>query len=162
MGFFGFIGKALGKVAKAGLSTITHGASDQVIKVLKGRGVEKQVLAKGPSAPATNNEVATVRKLLPAVRLSPDAALNSIGSAIQNRVAGVQGYSKRPGKGSGFKAKTKLLRASSAPKRAKAKGTGRARAPGMVAQQNRMKALAAEWRAAGKPGRWIDYVKSRL
>jgi hypothetical protein len=38
VGLFGFVGKALGKVAKAGLSVVTGGKSDVVLKLLKGRG----------------------------------------------------------------------------------------------------------------------------
>jgi len=47
MGLFSFVGKALGKVAKAGLSVATKGLSDKVFSALKGKGQKP-----GPSKPA--------------------------------------------------------------------------------------------------------------
>jgi hypothetical protein len=39
-------------------------------------------------------------------------------------------------------------------------GVKRSLPPAMQARANRMKQMAADWRAAGKPGRWIDWVKA--
>lgn len=174
MGLFGGIFKLGGKILKAAASKVTHGASDQVLKVLKGRGQVKQVLAKGPAMPATNNEVATVRKLLPVQRLpglgSENAVLNSTGA-----LAKVPGYKGK----AGWKGKSKSKAGRSAPavaapsfslSSARTGSTRKSSAssskpkkslpPALRARANRMRQLAAEWRAAGKPGRWIDYVKA--
>ena len=187
---FGGLFKVLGKVVKSGLSVVTHGVSDEVIdqvgKVLKGRGQAKQVLAKGPDVPATNNEVATVRKLLPAHTLVrpniEDAVLRRVGGAVQQ--SGVEGYSsggKRSRKGMAWKTKSKRRRSAPAAedqstsasggrtrRRRKAGGGGssskpkRSLNPAMRARANAMRELAARWRSEGKPGRWIDYVKANL
>jgi len=96
MGLFGGIFKAVGKVAQAGLSVATHGASDKILKVLKGRGADKAVLAKGPAYPPTKNELATVRKMFPAQNMMSDAALNgalnAVGRKYQRANTGVEGY----------------------------------------------------------------------
>lgn len=172
-GVFKGIGKLAGKVAKVGLSKLTHGASDQVLKVLKGRGQVKQVLAKGPALPMTNNEVATVRKLLPVQRL-PGLGENTVLNAA-GAIGNVPGYKGK----AGWKGKSKSKAGRSAPavvapsfSRSSAKtgstrrGSGssskpkRSLPPALRERANRMRALAAAWRAEGKPGRWIDYVKA--
>lgn len=170
MGLFGgifkgiksVVGKVAGPIAKTAASVLTHGASDQVLKVLKGRGQVKQVLAKGPNVPATNNEAATIAKLLPTQRLPfsrpyqpPDASLNTFASKIRNRVAGLDAYqraapmpSKRVGKGTA----TKRKKAAPAPK-AKSK-----RAPPSGGLD--LKGLSASWKAAGKPGTWQGWIQA--
>lgn len=45
MGLFGSIFKVVGSVAKGVASKLTHGVSDQVLKLVKGRGSVKQVAA---------------------------------------------------------------------------------------------------------------------
>jgi hypothetical protein len=96
MGLFGSIFKLAGKVGKFGLSKLTHGASDQVLKVLKGRGQVHQVLAKSSTDP-TEQEKALVAKLnygSPRT-LSTVQVLDGAG-----RRGFVEGYSsKRAGKG---------------------------------------------------------------
>jgi hypothetical protein len=34
--------------------------------------------------------------------------------------------------------------------------------PKMVAQQKKMKEIAAKWHAAGEPGKWINFAKKHL
>lgn len=62
MGLFGSIFHAIGSVAKAGLSTVTHGLSDKVFSVLKGQGKSKQVLN---TPVVTGQQQALVNKLAP-------------------------------------------------------------------------------------------------
>ncbi len=156
MGLFGSIFKAVGKIAKAGASALTHGASDQVLKVLKGRGQVKQVLAKGPNSPATNNEVATVAKRLPVQRITGLGAgqvLNSLARRVT--ATGLDAYNgssepstKRVGKGSRTK------RAKAAP-RARARSSRAAPAGGLD-----LKRISQMWNAEGKPGTWLNYIKA--
>jgi len=96
MGLFGGIKKALGFAARVGLSKLTGGASDIVLKKLKGTGQVKQVLAK-KGMPTTAQDRALVNKLFPdAVNPSikqTEQVLDAAGSR-----AGVPGYPKRVGK----------------------------------------------------------------
>jgi hypothetical protein len=57
------------------------------------------------------------------------------------------------GKAKGRRAKRRSAKRSTA-------GGKRSLPPAMQARANRMKQMAADWRAAGKPGRWIDWVKA--
>lgn len=162
MSLFGGIFRAVGKIAKAGLSSITHGASDQVIKVFKGRGQVKQVFAKGPNAPATNNEAATVAKLIPSHRvagLGAGAALNSLAHRIT--ATGLDAYnnsssgSKRVGKGSSRKSKASSK--SSMPSRKPKRVSGGRRIPSGGLD---LKEISRMWKAEGKPGTWLNYIKA--
>jgi len=179
VGLFGGIFKAIGKVAKAGASALTHGASDQVLKVLKGRGQAKQVLAKGPTAPATQQDVALVTKRLPVRNLmreasvaTENAVLNQAGkkAGIGGFMKGIQWKTKRKRSFAGPAAPRAVNRSTSPSQRAasakRSSGSSlkprRSLPPALRARANAMSALAARWRAEGKPGRWIEYVKANL
>lgn len=171
MGLFSFVGKALGKVAKAGLSALTHGASDKVLKVLKGTGGTTKNTAFGSNA-SPAQEQALVAKLTP---FKPHVVNTT--RVIQAAASGVNTYSgkkRMPGKrkaalspeaalrreelaflrtpaGAAYKKQQRVYRArekrdqggSGAPR------TRRKLSAGMAVMANRMKALAAEWRGLG-------------
>jgi hypothetical protein len=62
MGLFGFVKRAVGKVAKFGLGQLTGGASDIAFKALEQRGKRKKTLAGGLKL-KTNQQEALENKL---------------------------------------------------------------------------------------------------
>jgi hypothetical protein len=144
MGLFSNIGKVLGGIAKAGLSVATHGVSDKIISGVKG------LTARNPKPPKTDalteqNMLASLKYNLPLKASRTEA---------------------RQGEGWNFATAGKRARARGKPKPRSARiasaalsavaptpGTPRRRraptSPAMNAQAQKIKALAAEWRALG-------------
>lgn len=150
MGFFGILKKVGGAVLKAGLSKVSGGVSDSVLKVLKGRGQAKATLAK-QSVPMTEQEMALVRKLgpdrMPSVRQTEtimDAAV------ADNLTYGKYGRKSRVKR----KPRAQAMDMPTAKPRRSRRGGLR---PGML----NLAAMAAQWRAAGKPGSWRQWIKSK-
>lgn len=136
MGLFGFVGKALGKVAKAGLSVATKGLSDKVFSALKGKG-NKPTATKPTATPTMQNQALMAKLGAPVVKLSQTEAGEGgyVASALRRR-----GTRRRSAK--------KAPRSSSSTKRRPPTG-------GLD-----LKALSASWRAAGKPGTWQSWIQA--
>lgn len=184
MGLFGGLFKVIGKVARAGLSSATHGASEQVLKVLKGRGGPKQVIAK-QGMPATNQEKALVNKLLPIEpRLKTTERVLAGVNALDHRRRKMGPVITKVMKGDVWRSRggrtEEELRKIGATQveidllrkgRGAQASAGRVSAGGGVRASSGkrkpppggldLKRMAVAWRAAGKPGRWIDWIKSR-
>jgi len=160
MGLFGSILKGVKKVAgfaaKTGLSKLTGGASDIVLKKLKGTGQVKAVLAK-TGIPPTEQDKALVNKLFPD-RVNPSVKQTERVLDVAGYQAGVPGYSKpkKVGKGGRVGKSSRLTEppewdrsysgngTGKKPKKKKLKGTGKS-----TPQAQKMKALAAQWRGLG-------------
>lgn len=190
MGLFGFLKKAVGKVAKAGLSIVTHGASDKVLKAIKASAGSKSprqqeaLIAKlEPVAPRTKN----TERHIPGWGFASDG----YGGGKRART-----YGKRRaagGKGSWRSTGAVELDASGAPtgrewfnatgeqdfeapgeyrpvRAGKARRMGRKRARRPAAARTgrkapkgglNLKALSTAWKAAGKPGTWQGWIKAQ-
>lgn len=150
MGLFSGLKKLVGKVAKAGLSVVTRGASDKVIGVAKGlfAGKPKQARATMP-ARATAKEQALIAKLTP-----PKPRV----SITEGRM--VEGWSFGSPKRSMRRAtKGRRKAAMSVPKRAGSPAKPRSgRKPPSGGLD--LKAIGVLYRQQGKPGKWIDFVKA--
>jgi len=142
VGFFKFVGKALGKVAKLGLSVATKGLSDKVFSALKQTGQAKQAAKAAAANLVTQQQQAQAAKI--ATAAAPKA---TISKAVQ--------------------VKEFFPASGTAPKkRKKRKATATAKAPkaksGRVAPKGGLdlKKIGVMWRSEGKPGTWIEYVKA--
>lgn len=135
MGLFGFVGKALGKVAKAGLSVATKGLSDKVFSALKGSG-KKPTATKPTVTPNIQNQALMAKLGAPVLKLSQTEAAG--GDYVR---AAATKKRKKP-------KKAKAPKASSGAKRAAPKG-------GLD-----LKKIGQMYQAAGKPMPWLDFVKA--
>jgi len=156
MGLFGFLKKAIGGLAKVGLSRLTGGVSDKVLSVLKGRGLQKA----------------------PALSLAQQALLNKVGPPAMR----VKRTETDETEGWGF-SRAKRERAMGKAAVARALATGRLSArggyelePEVAPTRSRkgkkgrkghaptggldLKALSASWKAAGKPGSWPQWIQA--
>lgn len=135
MGLLGFVGKALGKVAKAGLSVATKGLSDKVFSALKGKGA-KPAATKPTTTPTLQNQALMAKLGAPVLKLSQTEAGEGgyIASALRRRRA--------------------PRRAKRASQRKPPSGGGRKPPSGGLD----FKALSASWKAAGKPGTWQGWI----
>lgn len=173
MGLFGFIGKAVGKVAKAGLSVATRGVSDKVLAVLKSSTQGKKL-----KVGMTRADQLLAAKYSPSVRTTESGSHTLLKSAAAgghkfgtysqkdppatNERPGKRRPRNRPATAGASSARAKPrrspARARSAPKRALvAKPKGR-RAPPTGGLD--LKGLSQSWRAAGKPGSWQGWIKA--
>lgn len=162
MGLFGSIGKLLGGVAKAGLSVATRGVSDKVLSALKGMGKKRSSTALKPQL-WTEQQAALVNKMgqaVPRVRRTEVMADAVSGDALP-------GYYKRKSSYKRKRASTRRAATSapepatprrSAPRRTRRTTAGGKRQPPPGGLD--LRAMAAQWRSAGKPGRWIDWIRS--
>lgn len=159
-GLFKIAKKVVGTGAKMVASKLTGGASDIVLKKLKGTGQLKATTAK-TGMPTTEQERALVNKAFPD-QLNPsikqteyiiDEAGQRAGVIAKRR--GATGKARRTMKPrysdqhleEAYAAGWRPAPAKKAPKKKapkKTKGTGKT-----TSQAQKMKALAAEWRAAG-------------
>lgn len=140
MGLFGFIGK----IAKAGLSVATRGASDVVLKQLKAIGASK----KG-NARQTTAAQAMAARALPSVKITT----HSVRSALEGAAAGNGSPGDTTTKtiimGRTPRVKAARRRRASVRRKGKRKSTGRKAPASFAAFAAKSKQLAAEWRAAG-------------
>lgn len=155
MGFFSFVGKALGKVAKAGLSVVTHGVSDKVLSAAKSLGTAKQMATSAAGNLQTLKQQVAIQKATQA-----PAGANPVGSqtakAVLKKITSTAPPAKKfsAAQKKALKYRPKIVKAKK-PKRRDV-GTGRKPPKGGLD----LARMAADWRAAGKPGKWIDWVKS--
>lgn len=185
MGLFGKIlggvGRIAGGIAKKALSKATHGVSDVVLNKLKGRGAAKRV-SGGKLTSA--QEAALVHKVqIAAPRMKRTEQV--LHDAVDGGTYGTP--RKRVGKGgrTGKKrpelvyevaddsprlpamkalAKKKGRKLKVLSKRALAKSNRQDGAPrakrSVPAGGLDLKKISAMWKAAGKPGTWIDFIKA--
>jgi hypothetical protein len=149
MGLFGFIGKAVGKIARAGLSVATHGLSDKVINGARAvLGAKPKAANMVPYAgTSTAQERALMNKigtLTPRVRVTE----RSEGWSFKSKPA--------------YKTKRRTRTPRIAPQRAirpaaasKPRGTRKPPSGGLD-----LSAMAAAWKAAGKPMAWQAWIKT--
>jgi len=169
MGLFGFVKKAVGKVAKAGLSVVTRGLSDKAFKVLKDVGQAKQAAKQAATNQVTMQAYARMAKLTPKVQITktPSAvklALRPMGAKAAPKRRKSYRAPKRDGGGewSSKGAYDEAVRQRAAKKRRKTGATKVKRSSGRTPPKGGLdlKAIAAKWRAAGKPGTWLGYIKA--
>lgn len=143
MGLFGFLKKAAGKVLKAGLGQLTGGISDKAFSAIKQAGLQKEAQKQAAAQMETLKTQVQMVKLAPTMApISTSAAMVPIRKAVGTRTRKKKAPKKR-----------KTSRVARVPTRAPSKR----RAPRGGLQ---LRAMAAEWRAAGKPGTWLGWIKS--
>lgn len=164
MGLFSGILKVVGGVAKAGLSSLTHGLSDKALKLLKGRGVPKAA----PQAQQTLQAETLLKKIgVPQPKLSstersaPGEGWNfqtrydrQVRARTRPRRAAARLYRPDPDQGD-----PDQLQRPAPGRRAPAKArTGAKRTVPRGGLD--LPRIAAMWRAEGKPGQWSAYIKA--
>lgn len=138
---------------------VTRGKSEKVVSQLKGVGAAVKTY-KGLKKRATKAESALAEKL---GKLAPPKIV-PISAAPATTMPGgapLRGVKRTPGVVAARRPRVKRARvvrprkmAAAAP----AKRTGARRGPPKGGKD--FKALSASWKKAGKPGKWIDWVKS--
>lgn len=141
MSIFKFVGKALGKVAKAGLSVATAGVSDKVISVAKTIGLSLKKAKKQ----APQSQTAIIEKI---GQVSPKVRVTEVQDVMARTPIGIRRRTTTKRKAT----RAKAPRATSSPK---PRSTRAAPKGGLD-----LKRIAAMWRDAGKPGKWIDFIKA--
>lgn len=141
MGLFGFVKKAVGKVAKTGLSVVTKGLSDKVLSALKSTGQAKQAAKQAAAQVATQQRLAMLTKVSPSMAKAPAQKVTLALRPLTGKKAPAKKRKKAA-------PKAKAVKKTSGAKRTPPKG-------GLD-----LAAIARQWKAAGKPGKWIDYIKA--
>ena len=157
MGLFSFVGKAIGKVAKTALSTVTHGVSDKVLTAAKSLGIRNPVKKKALGKLTTSKDQAMLAKYSQYAPPTPKTVSTTLYTITDTTPP------KRGSIGTRKKASRKVKKSLSAiratPKRKRrdvpSSGTRKPPKGGLD-----LKTMAKQWAAAGKPGKWIDWVKS--
>lgn len=145
MSIFSFVGKVL----KAGASVVTHGLSDKVLSVLKGSGKPTKNIAPTIGAQAIVHKV----RQASSTKTPPTAVLKKatkMGRSAATKIDKLISYSPKMSQ-TETRAKKKSKK-TSAPK---SKGTRKAPSGGLD-----LKKIAQMWRAEGKPGTWLNYIKA--
>lgn len=153
MGLFGSIFKVVKGVARAGLNVATHGVSEKVLGVLKKVGAAKQVAA---SPDLTSQQMALVNKLQgvsPNVRRT-EVVLGDIRKRVLQGGGGSADYGTKRMPGRAKKKPAVIKR--TVVKMPKAPGAKRAAPKGGLD----LKQISVLWAAAGKPGKWADFIKA--
>jgi len=154
--FFSFLGKAVGKIAKAGLGVATGGISTQIIDTVGGliqkkkQAVNQQNLYEAAgltdkySPPARRTESAMPGSgYITAYKTGPDLVNSASKPRARRKKASVR----------------RRARAAPAPaprRRKRRGGGGRTPPPGGLD----LKAMSQAWRAAGSPGTWQGWIAS--
>jgi hypothetical protein len=190
MGFFKGLGKALGKVGRValklgavGANVATGGLLDKAHSVAKTLGlvggqrkqakllrVADQVLATKlvPNVKQTETVLQDQQSPVGVRKRTPVPVVRRRVNAMpgSGRVLGQGATRTSPAPGTGRKRPRRRKAALSGARPAKTSrrpssgGAKRSLPPAMRARANKMRQMAADWRAAGKPGRWIDWVKA--
>lgn len=132
----GGIGGLAGAVALSKLKSAAIGGVKQAIKAKAQRAVLQRLKKTAPVPVLSRPTIVPIR----AETMPGGAPLRGVPTGLTKR--------RR-------KAPSSPAKAAKAPKPARAKGT---RKPPKGGKD--LKALSASWKAAGKPGKWIDWVKS--
>lgn len=158
MGLFGSIFKAVGKVAKAGLSIATKGVSDRVFAVLKGRGGAK----KAEVTPATAQTQAIIEKWR---GIAPNVKTTTVLAAVRKRQPAKMARSMRsrarymadePDQGEPWGSNPGEEGPRPRRKRKPPKALRPRRKPPTGGLD--LRALSASWKAAGRPGTWQGWI----
>lgn len=157
MGFFGTIAKLAGKVVKTGASVLTHGTSDLLLKQLKGTGQVKQAQKAVAARQMTAQQLAAATAVQPSVKVPAaqkvQAALRPLASAAKRAPQTREKVNRKGAKSApGFVAEAKRQL-----KARKAKKPSNRKPPKGGLD---LAAIARAWRAAGKPGTWLGYIKA--
>lgn len=123
-------GPALSALALSRLKSAAVGGAKQLIKTKAAKALASRVVRAHPKLAKTVNAAATT-------------------------MPGGAPLAKAP---SPFKRRRRAAAAAPKPAKAARKPSGGGRKPPKGGKD--LKALAASWRAAGKPGKWIEWVKS--
>jgi len=157
-----FVRKNKAKLRKAAITGlrviaagVTKGKSEKVIQNLKGIGAAVKTykgLTKRPSkseaAAQAKVEAVQPPKIVP---ISAVTAQSMPGGAKLRGVANTSGSTARRTRGAVVKT---TKRAAAKPKKGASGSKRKAPTGGLD-----LKALSASWKKAGKPGKWIDWVK---
>jgi len=152
--------KALRIGARVIAAGITRGKSEKVIGQLKGIGAAVKVY-KGAVKQSTKAEAAQVAKTmtLGAPNVVPQSSVSAKtmpgGAKLQGVSSGAAPRRRKARKAAVAVAPAPRKRAAA---RARKAPSGSKRLPPKGGKD--LKALSASWKAAGKPGKWIDWVKS--
>jgi len=164
MGFFGGlikgVVKAASSIGKSALSAATGGASDKVLKIVKGTGIFSKKQRQQPGQ-LNNQQQALALKIggpNPRVRITESlqragrgvvmTTTHKRGSPAYKRVAS---YAKAKGR------RVKSIKPKSGARSAALKPKAK-RAPPKGGLD--LKALSASWKAAGKPGTWQGWIQA--
>jgi len=149
VGLFSALKKIAGKVVKAGLSVATRGVSDKVFSALKSRGQKPATIeAKMPKGRSmTEQEYALANKLGQA---APRVRTTEVYEGVFKRKSA---YKKKRRGGMAAAPTTTTRR-----KKTTTTTTGGKRKPPPGGLD--LAAMAREWKAAGKPGTWLSWIKS--
>lgn len=166
---FGFIKKGLGKLAKAAASRLTMGASDHVLKAFKGLGTAKKILSRRKRTAAA--EAQMLKYGVPRVRQSTVIGMAAAGAGTPGTYGSA---ARKPRKRRRATATAPLAdelppprprrraprkkAASPARRPARRRASGTRRAPPRGGLD--FKAMSVEWRAAGKPGSWQEWIRN--
>lgn len=140
--------KGAGKAIRAKIAVVTGGASEAALRGIKVAKALAATRAKKAAQPKSVRAAIAKLDAMPrlTVKQTPTAPPAAPPGMAPRR-------SPAPPRRNGVKIpKAPKVKAAKAPK---AKGTRRPPSGGLD-----LKALAAQWRAAGKPGKWIDFVKA--
>jgi len=148
---FSKIIKGIGKVAKAGLSVATHGVSDKVLSVAKTLGIGTKK-AKVVRPQALMAQVEKIGQMKPSARITSYTDISDAPIIIRR---------KKPA----ARRATRPTRARSAPRTPVSRASARARvSTGAKRSAPKggldLKRISAMWASAGKPGKWIDFIKA--
>ena len=148
--------KAILNAGRIGLAALTRGKSEKVIGTLKGVGsavkVYKSIKSAGQQPKSVQAAAAKVAMTAPkVVPISSVKAETMPGGAplpgVRASNAAREGVVKKT-------SKAPRRKAAARGKAPKAKSTRKPPTAGLD-----LKALSASWKKAGKPGKWIDWVK---
>lgn len=155
MGLFGFVKKAVGKVAKAGLSVVTRGLSDKAFKVLKDVGQAKQAAKQAATNQVTMQAYARMAKLTPKVQITKTPSAVKLALRPMGAKAAPKPRKRRKASADPYRSaqRTPKRRKAAAPRSSSGK-----RVPPKGGLD--LAAIARQWRAAGKPGSWQAYIKA--
>lgn len=164
MGFLKKVRKAVKKVRGAlGLPAITLGNVAKVGGALAVGGP----LAAGAAVLKSKLKSAAVGGIKQVVRAKAQKAqLRKIGTLAPPKIVGISSAVTMPGGAPLRGVKVKRAKAAALPKAKRAKRAKRVAPKANGAKRKAppggkdFKQLSASWNAAGKPGKWIDWVKS--
>jgi autonomous glycyl radical cofactor GrcA len=177
MSFFGTIGKVLGGVAKAGLSVVTHGVSDKVLGLLKQRGEDRRIATKTEQLTAQQEAaVQKIGQIAPRVRTTEILSDVRAGAGTRPQVGVYKSKNLKAKKHARHLPKNaqddayytdaslgaklrgpKRSRKAPKVKRARSTKNGGRKAPTGGLD---LKRIASMWKAEGKPGSWLAYIKA--
>lgn len=154
MSFFSFLGKAVGKVAKAGLGVVTGGVSTQIIDTVGGLLNKKKSAVNQQNlyqAAGITDDYSPPAKLTRTIQPGGGAQYLPAYRTADPRDAVIRSAPRRR--------KRTARRAAPPPRtRGKRRSSGARRAPPPGGLD--LKAMSAAWRNAGSPGTWREWIQT--